>query len=504
MVITELTAIEYLEFIKNVIRDNNFKFLLLSVVRYGDNRKYFQELEEYWSSIDNLTARKIIFLNFTTNSFENEENYLYVGNGELIGSKRIQTIKQYDLQELLEKKSRAGSYKRQAKESGSYYFREMYEQELQSIKLKYLPKLKDKLSQTIDESATQLLEYLGKKEADAPFLYLLHLRENEEYYFALNDIYAHYSSLYDFIKTLTIKIEQAINLELDSDKYLQIIKEMERSIFTRKWQILVKQKQLDSIPSDLLAVENYLASGKFDFKKQKFYLESIIKRRKYELGSHLKLFDYKYNDYINRVIREYSNKDLENLEINLQNWIDTEENYCKESPILVQELNNKISQNTAKIGLLYKELFDKNYQSNNRTMKNFKVALTFAGENRGFVEQVAVDLEVKLGKGNIFYDNFFQAELARMDLDIFLQDIYHNKSDFIVVFLSEDYEKKEWCGLEWRSIRDLIKKKQSNKIILVKLSDFNLEGIFSIDGYLDGVTNNPMAISELINNRICS
>ena len=142
MVITELTAIEYLEFIKNIVRDNNFKFLLLSVARYGDNRKYFQELEEYWSSIDNLTANKIIFLNFTTNSFGNEENYLYVGNGERIGSKRIQTIKQYDLQELLEKKSRAGSYKRQAKESGSYYFREKYEQELQSIKLKYLPKLR--------------------------------------------------------------------------------------------------------------------------------------------------------------------------------------------------------------------------------------------------------------------------------------------------------------------------------------------------------------------------
>ena len=143
-------------------------------------------------------------------------------------------------------------------------------------------------------------------------------------------------------------------------------------------------------------------------------------------------------------------------------------------------------------------------QPNGRAIENFKVALTFAGENRGYVEQVAIDLEMKLGKGNVFYDNFFQAELARLDLDIFLQDIYHNKSDFIVVFLSKGYRSKEWCGLEWRSIRDLIRKKQSDKIILVKLEDFSIDGIFSIDGYLDGIINNPIRISDLINKRICA
>lgn len=512
MVITELRAIDYFEFIKNIFRDSQYKFLLMSVVRYGDNKKYFKELEEYWSSIDNLTANRIIFLNFTTNSIENGKNYIDVGFEERVVSKGLQPIKQFDLQDFLEKKSGAGYYDRMAKKNeklaSNYY--EQYHQKLQSFKLKYLPKLKEPLNRTIDESATQLLEYIGRKESDVPFTYLLDLNKNDEYIFDLNEIYKQYSSLYDFIKSITIKIEEEIIIEKDILDCNSKITYIESELNYKYYRLLKRQKQLDAIPSELREVKRYFNNGKFN-TEQTYYLESIIKQRRYELAYPLKdLFpNIKIcGTHINSIILKYSNKELDNLEINLRNWIDIEskkiETEKNDSNILVNQLKNNINLNTIKLTLFFNSLIRENYKSKNREMNNFKIALTFAGENRGYVEQVAIELRKKLGEDNIFYDNFFQAELARLDLDIFLQNIYHNKSDFIVVFLSKDYEKKEWCGLEWRSIRDLIKKKQRDKIILVKLDEFNLDGIFSIDGYLDGKTNNPMAISELIYKRICA
>jgi hypothetical protein len=508
MVITELKTIEYIDFIKNIFGDNHFKFLLLSVVRYGDNKKYFQELEEYWSSIDNLTANNIVFLNFTTNSLKHKENYLDFGFGERIITKGIQPIKQYDLQKIIENTSYAGSYRRQAKKYNSTYFREQYFRELQSIKLKYLPKLKDDLNQTIDESATQLLSFLNKKERDVPFVYLFDLENEKEYFFSMNDIYTKYFNFYEFIKTLVVKIEREKELVNDSINNKAQITSILNNINLRKRRLLTKQKQLISIPLELKELENYLTNGNFN-KKQMFYLESIIKRKNYELVFPLKnLFPNEFinNTHINSIILKYSNKDLTNLESNIQEWIEIETKVSHSDYNDLQkeilELQNRILKNTNQIKDLYLHIIVKEHSNNMRESNNFEIALTFAGENRNYVEQVATELELTLGKGKVFYDNFFQADLARLDLDVFLQDIYHNKSNFIVVFLSNNYSEKEWCGLEWRSIRDLIKRKEGEKIILVKMEDFNLDGIFSIDGYLSGISNNPEEISKLIIKRI--
>jgi hypothetical protein len=265
---------------------------------------------------------------------------------------------------------------------------------------------------------------------------------------------------------------------------------------------------LNNIPVEISAVEMYIQKNELN-NEQRYYLESIIKREDYELKYPLKnLFSQTAiaNTHINSIIQKYSNKRIQTLEMDLEKWIKLETDKLTidrdNSQISINKCKKTISDNNKKINLLYSKLFVNNNSAIIRQMNKFKVAFTFAGENRGYVEAVAVELEPKIGKGNLFYDNFFQAELARLNLDTFLQDIYHNKSDFIVVFLSKEYEHKEWCGIEWRSIRDLIKGKQSDKIILVKLEKFELDGIFSIDGYLDGCKKNPETVAELIYRRI--
>jgi hypothetical protein len=516
MLITELKTIEYLEFVKRLFRDNNYKFLLLSVARYGDNKRYFLELEEFWSSLDNLTADKIVFLNFSSNinrKVETDNHYFQSIYGERIISKEIQPFRQYDLLNLFENVSYGGRYYREQIEKNddsSNSFLRAYYSSLQSVRLKYLPSLEGKLNQNISESATQLLNYLDKKESDIPFIYLFDLQKGDEYFFRIEDIYVHYTNFYTFIQALKIRIEEEERLNADIRKCKKNINEIEYKydLDRREDTLKRKLKQLNRIPAEMSAIETYIQNNELTIE-QRYYLESIVKRENYELKYPLKNLFPPTNlldTNINSIILKYSNKRIQTLETDLENWIMSEtiklETDRVDSQTQIDELRRKINGYNKEVNLLYNNLFFNNNSINNRKMNEFKVAFTFSGENRGYVEEVAVELESKIGKGNLFYDNFFQAELARINLDVFLQDIYHNKSDFIVVFLSKTYEHKQWCGLEWRSIRDLIKRKQSDKIILVKLEDFNLDGIFSIDGYLDGSKNNPTTIAELIHRRI--
>ena len=93
-----------------------------------------------------------------------------------------------------------------------------------------------------------------------------------------------------------------------------------------------------------------------------------------------------------------------------------------------------------------------------------------------------------LGREKILYDKWYAAEFARLGLGFYLPDLYHNESDLLVVCLCEEYDKKEWCGLEWRAIFDLIKRREYERVMLLRLDQVDIAkipGFFSIDGYLD-------------------
>jgi len=115
--------------------------------------------------------------------------------------------------------------------------------------------------------------------------------------------------------------------------------------------------------------------------------------------------------------------------------------------------------------------------------KRFHIALSFPGEQRPFVKQVAEHLAERIGRERVLYDAYYEAELARPDLDTYLQRLYHDESELIAVFLCADYERKDWCGLEWRVVRDLIKRRRSSDIMPLRFDATEIPGLFSIDGY---------------------
>ncbi len=134
--------------------------------------------------------------------------------------------------------------------------------------------------------------------------------------------------------------------------------------------------------------------------------------------------------------------------------------------------------------------------------KRFKVALSFPGEHRDFVAQVANHLAGKVGRDRVLYDKFYEAEFARPDLDTYLQRLYHDESELIAVFQCVDYERKEWCGLEWRAIRDLIKRRQASAVMLLRFDNTAIPGLFSIDGYLGIGDRTPPQVADLIQERM--
>ncbi len=71
----------------------------------------------------------------------------------------------------------------------------------------------------------------------------------------------------------------------------------------------------------------------------------------------------------------------------------------------------------------------------------YDVALSFAGEDRTYVDAVATALKPDV---SVFYDSFEEAHLWGKDLYSYLHDVYQNKARFTVMFISEHYAKKLW------------------------------------------------------------
>lgn len=134
----------------------------------------------------------------------------------------------------------------------------------------------------------------------------------------------------------------------------------------------------------------------------------------------------------------------------------------------------------------------------------FKVALSFPGERREYVGEIAAALKRRLRHGLVFYDRDFTSLLARPNLDTLLQKIYRRNSELVVVFLSKEYEKKDWCGLEWRAIREIIMERENSthSVMFMRFDDAPVEGVFKHDGYIDLNAHSPSEAANFILQRV--
>ena len=122
----------------------------------------------------------------------------------------------------------------------------------------------------------------------------------------------------------------------------------------------------------------------------------------------------------------------------------------------------------------------------------YDVVLSFAGEDREYVEECA-DILTALGI-KVFYDSYEQDVLWGKDLYTFLADIYSNKARYAIVFISQHYVKKCWTKHEFKFINERMFNSETEYLLPVFLDDTKLCGIPKTQGYLTNKTPYEVAV----------
>lgn len=122
----------------------------------------------------------------------------------------------------------------------------------------------------------------------------------------------------------------------------------------------------------------------------------------------------------------------------------------------------------------------------------YDVVLSFAGEDREYVEECA-DILTALGI-KVFYDSYEQDVLWGKDLYTFLADIYSNKARYAIVFISQHYVKKCWTKHEFKFINERMFNSETEYLLPFFLDDTKLCGIPETQGYLTNKTPYEVAV----------
>lgn len=128
---------------------------------------------------------------------------------------------------------------------------------------------------------------------------------------------------------------------------------------------------------------------------------------------------------------------------------------------------------------------------------DYDVCLSFAGEDRKYIERVANAL--KLAEVKVFYDAYEKVELWGKDLYQHLDEIYRRNAKYCVVFISADYVRKLWTGHELKSAQARAFEQTHQEYILpVRLDGSEVAGILPTVGYVNGTVISPEEVADLI------
>ncbi len=114
---------------------------------------------------------------------------------------------------------------------------------------------------------------------------------------------------------------------------------------------------------------------------------------------------------------------------------------------------------------------------------DFDVCLSFAGEEREYVYQVANQLRERGIR--VFYDKYEDATLWGKDLYAHLDDIYRHSARYCVMFISKHYAKRLWTNHERRSAQARALKDNAEYILPARFDSTEIPGLPGTIGYVD-------------------
>ena len=127
---------------------------------------------------------------------------------------------------------------------------------------------------------------------------------------------------------------------------------------------------------------------------------------------------------------------------------------------------------------------------------DWDVALSFAGEDRSYVETVAEQLTAR--GVSVFYDKYEQADLWGKDLYVHLTEVYKTKAQYTLMFISRHYKDKVWTNHERRAAQSRALEESHECILPARFDDTEIPGILPTVGYIDLRRNSPVQIAILI------
>ena len=126
----------------------------------------------------------------------------------------------------------------------------------------------------------------------------------------------------------------------------------------------------------------------------------------------------------------------------------------------------------------------------------YDACLSFAGEERGYVELVARGL--KDAGLRVFYDEDEKVWLWGKDLIEHFDRIYRVASRYCVMFISAAYAAKEWTRLERRSALARALTEQGEYILPARFDDTELPGMPPTIAYIELSELAPATLVEFI------
>lgn len=138
----------------------------------------------------------------------------------------------------------------------------------------------------------------------------------------------------------------------------------------------------------------------------------------------------------------------------------------------------------------------------NKTARRFRVAFSFAGERRTYVQKVAAVLAEKFGEERILFDGYHAHEFARTDLGTYLPKLYSEESDLVVPVLCPRYSTKRWCGWEWMHIYGLTVGETVNRVMPARFELATADGLSPAAGFIDLDRIPPKQFAQLIVKRL--
>jgi len=134
------------------------------------------------------------------------------------------------------------------------------------------------------------------------------------------------------------------------------------------------------------------------------------------------------------------------------------------------------------------------------TGKPYEIALSFAGEDRAFVDAVANDLHARGVK--VFYDAFEQVDLLGKDLAAHFAAIYKERAHYCAMFISIHYVRKAWPQFERQHAQSRALAEKREYILPIRLDYSEVPGLPTTIGYLDARTKNPKEVAAILFDKV--